>query len=334
MLERLLPIGSSRRSFVKRLFVGVRVPRRIRRNFRPLDAAGLTALEKSLREHFFAAHAAGYLETDRGRRDLDEHLRTRLDEIRRYVIPWLDSVRPLEALSVLEVGCGTGPLTLALAEQGAAVAAVDIKEASLAVAADRLDAHGLSADFARANATELAAAFPQRRFEMVVFFASLEHMTYAERLAALADAWKLLPSGGLLVVADTPNRLWHTDLHSSLLPFFHWLPDELAFEYSRFSPNENYSGAYRPGEKDTATAMLRLGRGMSFHEIELATHRRAGELKVASSKAAFQRRRCPLLWLAWLLSRDRRYESLLAAAARGIGRGFLEPFLDVIIEKS
>ena len=32
---------------------------------------------------------------------------------------------------------------------------------------------------------------------------------------------------GLLVIVEAPNRLWLEDTHTSELPFFQWLPDNL-----------------------------------------------------------------------------------------------------------
>jgi 2-polyprenyl-3-methyl-5-hydroxy-6-metoxy-1,4-benzoquinol methylase len=171
-------------------------------------------------------------------RDLRSHLEKRLEGDRLRVVPWLDSARRLGNSRILEIGCGTGS-SVAIAEQGATVAGIDIDEGALAVARDRCGVYGLKAEFQMMNAVDVFRVFQDCKFDFIMFFASLEHMTIRERLAALERAWKTLDAGGLLVIVETPNRLWYFDGHTSLLPFFHWLPDELAFNYSHFSQRDN-----------------------------------------------------------------------------------------------
>ena len=165
----------------------------------------------------------------------------------------------------MEIGCGTGSSTVALVEQGAMVTGVDIDGGALIVAKERSNAYGLEAEFRLLNSVEIADTFGANAFDFVIFFACLEHMTIAERLISLRDAWGMLPSEGLLVIVDTPNRLWYFDNHTSRLPFFHWLPDELAFQYSRFSSRENFRELYREYNENSKEHFLRRGRGMSFH---------------------------------------------------------------------
>lgn len=79
----------------------------------------------------------------------------------------------------------------------------------------------------------------------------------------------MLARGGSWVVIETPNRLWYFDGHTALLPFYHWLPDRLAFEYARFSPREYFREVYSEFTPDKALHFLRRGRGVSFHEFDL-----------------------------------------------------------------
>ena len=172
--------------------------------------------------------------------DLHDHVKGRLDSDRRLVIPWLDAAQPLRGSRILEIGCGTGSSSVALAEQGASVVGIDIDEGSLAVGRDRAAAYGVDVEFRALNADQLADTFTVGQFDSIIFFAALEHMTLAERLSALRDAWGMLNLGGLLTVVETPNRLWWFDAHTARLPFFHWLPNELAFEQLRHSARENF----------------------------------------------------------------------------------------------
>lgn len=154
--------------------------------------------------------------------DLNAHLHLRLANDRRFVIPWLNATRNLKAMRILEIGCGTGSSTVALAEQGAQVVAIDIDAPALEVARERCRAHGVVADIREANAEKLIEFQP---VDAVLYFATLEHMNHLERMRSLADAWSILPVGGLLAIIETPNRLWFIDQHTSRLPFYNWLPD-------------------------------------------------------------------------------------------------------------
>lgn len=309
------------------------VPRHLQANFRTVGQSKLDLIESSLRHNYFARCSEGYLATDRGRNDLANHLFRRLDGDRNTVIPWLDAARRLQNASILEIGCGTGCSTVALAEQGAKVVAIDVDENSLAVASDRCKTYGLEdVNLVRANATEVNKLFSGRHFDYIIFYAALEHMTIAERLSAMSSTWNMLSDGGLWCVIETPNRLWYYDAHTSLLPFHMWLPDELAFAYSRFSPRDNYRELYREYTDEAKLHFLRRGRGVSFHEFELAM-KPVGELRIKSSLKTGNRKKG--LWglMKWRLSNECRYISLLRRIAPELHEGFLQSLLYLIIEK-
>src|SRR5215510_3610517 len=105
----------------------------VRANFRTIDNPKMKLIELSLRDNYFTRFPEGYLSTEWGRNDLQNHLCVRLDTDRHAIIPWLDEARSLRDSSVLEIGCGTGCSTIALAEQGAMVTAIDVDEHSLKV---------------------------------------------------------------------------------------------------------------------------------------------------------------------------------------------------------
>jgi S-adenosylmethionine-dependent methyltransferase len=250
----------------------------------------------------------------------------RLAEDRARTVPWLDAMRSLRGAAVLEIGCGTGSSTVALAERGAAVTAIDIDAASIAVARDRCGAYGVEAAFHVASAAQLPDDMRAQRYDFILFYASLEHMTMGERLEALRVAWTMLPPGGLLCVIETPNRLWFFDWHTSQLPFFLWLPDDLAFRYSANSPRANFAELYRGQWSDEAMLhFLRRGRGVSYHEFELAlgadVHQRiAGQLR-------------PKRGLLSFATIDGRYRRLLRRIAPGVHEAFLEHRLDLAIRR-
>ena len=305
------------------------VPSHLAKHHIKLDATRLAAVRESLRNHFFQGwRSEENYSPEAAERDLKVHLEESLHRDRTMFVPWLDSARRVEGLRVLEVGCGTGSSTVSLAEQGAKVTAIDIDKQSLRVAAERCEIYGLKVEFIQRSADAIAT-FGPGAYDLVIFSASLEHMTHIERLAALRGAWQILAPRGLLSVVDTPNRLWFFDGHTSKLPFFHWLPNDLAFQYCRFSPRENLGTQYTEYNSATEEHFLRRGRGVSFHEFDLAI-KPAAELNVVSSLSSYRGVARKLL----APRAKRRYKAMLMSICPGIHEGFFDPTLYLIIEKN
>lgn len=305
------------------------LPRHLAKNHIKLDAGRLAALRNAIESHYHKGwRSQGNYSREEYESDLEGHLHDGLERNRRTFIPWLDSARRLHGVRILEIGCGTGSSTVALAEQGATVTGVDIDEDSLRVAKDRCDIYGLKVDLLKLSAARVHETFGTGTFDFVIMSASLEHMTSAERLAALKGAWHILSPGGMLAVVDTPNRLWYFDEHTSMLPFYHWLPNDLAFQYSRFSPRENFRGVYTEYNTASKEHFLRRGRGVSFHEFDIAI-KPATKLAVVSSLSSFKGVVRKLL----APRSKRKYKALLMAACPGIHEGFFDPSLDIIINR-
>jgi len=211
-----------------------------------------------------------------------------LNDFRARVVPWLNSVHPLSGSSILEIGCGTGSSTVALGEQGAKIVAIDVAEGAMEVAKERCRLYGIkNVEFKRVNAADMKNVISEK-FDFVIFFAAMEHMTYDERLQAIKASYGLIKRGGYVVVVETPNRLWYRDSHTSLDYFFHWLPDELAMDYAKFTPRKFFNTEFenRPRSDKSLISLARWGRGVSFHEFVIALGD-AKKVKVASSMQSF-----------------------------------------------
>jgi len=294
-----------------------------------INRDGLHIIEKSIKKNYHTGwRSESNYSKEMYENDLNAHLYRRLESDRRTIVPWLDNASTLQDKRILEIGCGNGSSTVVLAEQGAKVTGIDIDEGALSVARDRFRVYGVEAEFRVLNANEITDTFGANAFDIIIFFACLEHMTIAERLTSLRDAWEMLPTEGLLVIVETPNRLWYFDDHTSKLPFFHWLPDELAFQYSRFSSRENFRELYREYNTDSKEHFLRRGRGMSFHELEMAIYP-AHDLKVISRLSTFEGIRYKLK----KSKLERKYKSLLMNIYPNIHEGFFDDTLYLIIEK-
>ncbi|MHB1305372.1 MAG: class I SAM-dependent methyltransferase [Acidiphilium sp.] len=293
---------------------------RQRKNFRTLDPQAEDHLKNLL---------AGWILDPSDTNDLYSELHGRLNEDRWTVIPWLDTAMPLFGAHILEIGCGTGASTVALAEQGAHVVGIDVHEPSLTIARDRCALYKMPAALHLCNAMELPPEIAGGTFDMVLFFATLEHMTLSERTQSLRQAFAILRPGGLLGIIEAPNRLWFYDGHSSFANFYHWLPDELAIEHARRSKRSILADAVNVKGHE-GIGLARFGRGVSYHDVELAL----GECPIViSNKTDFMRRRSPTLRLHAILSGKRRYERFLERLEPGINRGFFREYLDVLIQK-
>jgi 2-polyprenyl-3-methyl-5-hydroxy-6-metoxy-1,4-benzoquinol methylase len=298
----------------------------------PNQAAELAA---SIRTDFFGSieafgPAEAYAATELGQSDLANHLNIRLGIDRTTVIPWLDSFRSLNGARVLEVGAGTGSSTAGLAEQGALVTAVDVHAGALRVADLRCRLMGLDGQvrIVETNATALNTLWGPGDFDLIIFFACLEHMTLDERLESLTQAWALLSPGQHLVVIETPNRLWWEDDHTSLERFFHWLPDDLAIRYAPWTSRAIFNEQFSVPRPEVLVEFARWGRGASFHEFVLALDLPSAALPVSS---------CLQEYLGnprWgSQTPDGQFMRLLRQAAPSVPAAFFFAYLDLALQR-
>lgn len=115
---------------------------------------------------------------------------------------WIDARAPVAGRRVLDVGCGGGILSEALAQRGAEVTGIDMGEAPLAVARLHLVESGLAIDYRHASAEELANEVPAS-FDIVTCMEVLEHVPDPASLVRACA--QLVRPGGHLFFA-TINR--------------------------------------------------------------------------------------------------------------------------------
>jgi S-adenosylmethionine-dependent methyltransferase len=297
-------------------------------------ADGVAALRRYLEEQYLPSWYEGvdmqaFLLSPEGQADLRLHLTDRLELDRYQFVPWISSVLSLDGARVLEVGCGTGSACTALAEQGAAVTGFDVHVQAIEATRLRCEAYGVPCRTVVGNAEDLAKYFEPGSLDLIVFFAVLEHMTLEERKASLTAAWDLLRPGQFLCITDTPNRLWPYDSHTARLPFFHWLPDELAFEYSARSPRAPFNARFRELSDHAMLTFRRQGRGVSYHEVELALN----QLEIVSDQAAFLMARNPVRLVKHIVANDMGRERWLNRSMPKLQRAWFSQNLNVITRK-
>ncbi len=308
-----------------------KVPAGLKKRMIPNTDERMKLVDQSLRKNYYADKAEEIFYEEPFHSQYLDNLYHRLEFNRNIIVPWLNSVLCLEKSSILEIGCGTGSASLAFAEQGAQVTGLDVWNEALQVAKDRLNIYGVKGNFINANSTEIKDKLGDNNFDLIIFFASLEHMTYAERITSIQQAWDILPGGKILCIIGTPNRLWYYDNHSSFLPFFHWLPPEMAFEYFKFSPMNQ--GMYEDNDNDTIIRFFRNeGLGASFHEFDIAI-RPVESLKIISSLSKYYDQK--VLWrLINRFRKSRRYMNMLKSySEKNIHDGFFDSYLNIAIVK-
>jgi ubiquinone/menaquinone biosynthesis C-methylase UbiE len=125
---------------------------------------------------------------------------------------------------VLDIGCGTGALTLRAAQRGAKVKGIDINAQMLEIAEQRVKSAGFteSVELAEMGVAELDAE-EARRYDAVMSGLCLSELSEDEVHYTLKQVARILRPGGLLLVADEikpqgfGKRLMHSLLRAPLV---------------------------------------------------------------------------------------------------------------------
>jgi 2-polyprenyl-6-hydroxyphenyl methylase/3-demethylubiquinone-9 3-methyltransferase len=145
-----------------------------------------------------------------------------LDKFNRLARDWWDETGPLATLHainplrvgyiascaelggarVLDVGCGAGILSEALARRGAAVTGIDLASESIRIAGEHAAAEGLLIDYRVQTVEQLAAAEPGT-YDVVTCLELLEHLPEPE--TAIAACARAVRPGGAIFLS-TINR--------------------------------------------------------------------------------------------------------------------------------
>ena len=293
-----------------------------------------TAFRKTLLATYFAQWETSYLESDRGKRDIEDHIAGRMIEFETVVVPWICEVFDLYGKSVLEIGCGTGSATVPIALRAASVRAYDISMSSIEAAKERarllgvgkIDFRKLDAAWAKTEEGSEAFARNEEKADVVLLIALLEHLTISERMNALRATWKVLEPNGILVIYETPNRLAYYDWHTSFLPFFLALPDELAVLYANKSKRPYFSIDH---QGDVVENLYRLGRGVSYHEFDLAIGLENFTVANDGNSRGMQKHRQGMDHPTY----DRALRDIFGQYLPEVPLGFAKPSLDLVLMK-
>ncbi|MEK6244064.1 MAG: bifunctional 2-polyprenyl-6-hydroxyphenol methylase/3-demethylubiquinol 3-O-methyltransferase UbiG [Pseudomonadota bacterium] len=117
-------------------------------------------------------------------------------------LAWIDGLAKLGGKKVLDVGCGGGILSEAMARLGASVTGIDLSEKALRVAQLHLLESGLVVDYQLSSAEDFSN-LNKEKFEAVTCMELLEHVP--DPASTIAACAKLVKPGGR-VFFSTINR--------------------------------------------------------------------------------------------------------------------------------
>lgn len=145
-----------------------------------------------------------------------------LHQVNPVRLDWVMRHAHMAGAAVLDVGCGGGILSEALAHQGADVMGLDMAEDSIAVARLHAVEHGLKIDYVVDTAESLAQQKPAA-FDCVTCMEMLEHVP--DPVSVINSCAALVKSGGL-VFFSTLNRHPKAFLLGVVAAEYvlHWIP--------------------------------------------------------------------------------------------------------------
>lgn len=296
-----------------------KVPKKIKLNFVKLTKNYEENMKTFLVENYFRN------ETEINEQDLEDHIKQRINLARSKILPWVLKTIDLKNKKLLEVGSGTGSSSIAFSEQGAIVTGIDVDATSIEVAKYRSNLLNQKIEYVNLSGIEIKQI--ENNYDVILYYACLEHMTIRERIESLQQAYSKLNKCGFLIIVEAPNRLWIEDTHTSELPFFQWLPDDLAYLYSKFSPKSSFNSRYTDNEFNYLAEFHRRGRGVSYHEFDLAFENYEN-LEIVSSLNR-------LVYSKNLLNTFlyKKIYKLYLKQFTNKNRAFVEEYLDLIIQK-
>lgn len=183
----------------------------------------------------------------------------------------------LKDLKILDLGCGMGGLSTALALEGAKVTSLDYNAAYCEIT--RLRGQRYDLNFRPVNAAGENLPFASGAFDIVICMDVLEHVQQPEKL--LAEVSRVLGPEGLLYITAI-NRYAFNDPHYHVKGV-NWLPRRFATPYlnllkrqkdnSRFTDRQTLDEMHYYRFRD----ILPFGRRHQFTRLE-----EAGELELAA----------------------------------------------------
>jgi SAM-dependent methyltransferase len=202
--------------------------------------------------------------------------------------------------SLIDLGCGTGRLAIPFARRGFAVLGVDLSEAMLKVAAEKVRAGGVEMSLVRANLVELDCVRDGSFDCAACMFSTLGMIAgAANRCQALAHVHRILKPGGRFVLHV--HNLW---FHLWTAAGRRWL---LQDRIRRLRENENFGDYEMPAHDGIAGLALH-----HFSRREILRELRTVGFRIRIVEPISTRADCRLP-KPWVLAGLRAYGFLIGA---------------------
>lgn len=129
--------------------------------------------------------------------------------------------------TVLDIGCGAGRTTIALAQKGYSVTGIDLMPKMIHSARRQAQQHGVAVDFRLMDVTELD--FPRHTFQNAIFaYNGFEQIPGRKnRALALRKIYEVLTPGGCFILTSRSGLSFRRSLG--------WLIMALAYPYQRLA---------------------------------------------------------------------------------------------------
>jgi len=136
------------------------------------------------------------------------------DHGRFYLLPhsaipeFIEKLKDVAAVKVLDLGCGSGRHLVALAEKGFDVEGVDFSPAAVHMANDWLTAKNLHGNAIVGDLHEKLGMYKAGEFDAILAINSLNYQSSAELLKSIREINRLLKTGGVaLIVLPSKDAL-------------------------------------------------------------------------------------------------------------------------------
>lgn len=169
------------------------------------------------------------------------------------MIPWIEYVCGLEGKRVLVFGTGLGGTTVACALKigSGKVYGTDISEDAIEKTRIKARAYGVLDKIELIYMEDTyPLQFSDNYFDIVIMADVIEHIVN-ERGKYVKEVYRVLKSGGIMVITGTPNVLHPKDRHTTGLYFIPWMSSRAAYRYAvwrkRWKEGGNLDYAGRKG---------------------------------------------------------------------------------------
>jgi 2-polyprenyl-3-methyl-5-hydroxy-6-metoxy-1,4-benzoquinol methylase len=220
-----------------------------------------------------------------------------------YIQKQIDFVLDLYDMSlgdgpILDFGCGFGASSYCLLKRGATeIVATDLEPANTQFASRFFATMGMSARI-DVRCGDILPSLAPGSFAVIWLQAVVEHLLPEERTAYLRRFWEVLRPGGVLVITETPNRLWPVEGHTTRGTWWiPWMKPQTVFSrmskrprYASFSDQDFYrSGIIGSSYREILDC---LGRPDDCVEMSLGVRGYMRRLYARAARRSFTR------WLA------------------------------------